>query len=33
VSNEVLVAAGDLSKQSVRLRDEVDRFLGTIRAA
>ena len=32
-SNEVLTAADDLSKQSVRLRDEVDRFLGTIRAA
>jgi methyl-accepting chemotaxis protein len=33
VSSEVLSAAGDLSKQSVRLRDEVDKFLGTIRAA
>ncbi len=33
VSVEVLTAAGDLSKQSARLRDEVDTFLGTIRAA
>ena len=33
VSNEVLKASGDLSKQSVRLRDEVDKFLSTIRAA
>jgi len=33
VANEVLTASGDLSKQSVRLRDEVDKFLKTIRAA
>jgi len=33
VSTEVLGAAGDLTKQSVKLREEVERFLGTIRAA
>ena len=33
VANEVLTASGDLSKQSVRLRDEVEKFLKTIRAA
>ena len=33
VANEVLVASGDLSKQSALLREEVDKFLQTIRAA
>jgi hypothetical protein len=33
VANEVLGASGDLLKQSVCLKDEVGRFLSTIRAA
>jgi methyl-accepting chemotaxis protein len=32
-ANQVLIAAGELSRQSVALNDEVDRFLANIRAA
>jgi methyl-accepting chemotaxis protein len=32
-SSQVLSAAQSLSGESIRLRDEVDRFLNTIRAA
>jgi methyl-accepting chemotaxis protein len=32
-ANDVLKASGDLSKQSVELRSQVDKFLATIRAA
>ena len=32
-ANHVLASASDLSRQAEQLRAEVDRFLGTVRAA
>jgi hypothetical protein len=33
VSKDVLSAAGELSRQAGQLREEVDRFLGSVRVA